>query len=211
MDIRLLLIKLWTLEPDSIRHSRCKAKQVHTFDPQKHFLWTIVGPDSSYSLFEIHICWNVLRDDKMDPPIQTEYLRSGGATTLIFIVDGARAVSSFVMRSPIPANIVVPPESTTFAYKSLRMSTSHFMMDWKVVSWIPLASLPMKDGWKSTSGHRKRSLPTVITLPSGSSYVFSLSELSAAAFISVSKSRATYDSFSFTSRTISRSAVVVNE
>merc|ERR1719155_297744 len=180
-------------------------------DPQKHFLCTIVGPDSSYSPFEIHICWKVLNEERMEPPIHTEYLRSGGATTLIFIVDGARAVSSLVIRSPMPANIVVPPERTTFAYRSFRISTSHFMMDWNVVSWIPLASLPMKDGWKSTSAHRKRSLPTVITLPSGSSYVFSFSELSAAAFISVSKSSATYESFSFTSRTISRSAVVVNE
>merc|ERR1712084_211579 len=69
----------------------------------------------------------------MEPPIHTEYLRSGGATTLIFMVDGARAVSSLVMRSPMPANIVVPPDSTTFAYKSLRMSPSHFMIDWNVV------------------------------------------------------------------------------
>merc|ERR1712164_66131 len=87
------------------------------------------------------------------------------------------------------------------------MSTSHFMIDWNVVSWMPLASLPMKLGWNNTSGQRNRSLPTVITLPSGSSYVFSFSELSAAAFISVSKSSATYESFSFTSRTISRPAV----
>ena len=79
------------------------------------FLWTMVGPDSSYSPLEIHICWKVLKEEMMEPPIHTEYLRSGGATTLIFIVDGARAVSSFVMRSPMPVNIVVPPESTTFA------------------------------------------------------------------------------------------------
>merc|ERR1712124_109440 len=178
---------------------------------QKHLRCTMVGPDSSYSPLEIHICWKVLSDERMEPPIHTEYLRSGGATTLIFIVEGANAVSSFVMRSPIPANIVVTPESTTLAYKSLRMSTSHFMIDWKVVSWMPLASLPMKDGWKRTSGHRKRSLPTVITLPSGNSYVFSFSELSAAAFISASKSNATYDNFSLISRTISLSAAVVNE
>ena len=69
-----------------------------------------MGPDSSYSPLEIHICWNVLNDDKIEPPIQTEYLRSGGATTLIFIVEGARAVNSFVMRSPMPLNMVVPPE-----------------------------------------------------------------------------------------------------
>merc|ERR1712124_40265 len=84
--------------------------------PQKHFLWTIVGPDSSYSPFEIHICWKVLNEDKIDPPIQTEYLRSGGAITLIFMVDGARAVNSLVMRSPMPVNIVVPPLKTTLAY-----------------------------------------------------------------------------------------------
>merc|ERR1719313_3254932 len=136
------------LRPDRCLHT-CTA-QISECD-QKHFLWTMVGPDSSYSPFEIHICWNVLREDKMEPPIHTEYLRSGGATTLIFIVDGAKAVNSLVMRSPMPANMVVPPESTTFAYRSLRMSTSHFMIDWKVVSWMPLASLPMKLGWKSTS------------------------------------------------------------
>merc|ERR1719362_2766964 len=126
----------------------------------------------------------------MDPPIHTEYLRSGGATTLIFIVEGAKAVNSFVMRSPIPANMVVPPERTTLPYKSFRMSTSHFMMDWKVVSWMPLASLPTKLGWNKTSGQRNRSLPTVMMFPSGNSYVFSLSELSVAFFISASKSSA---------------------
>jgi len=40
--------------------------------------------------------WNVLRDERIEPPIQTEYFLSAGATTLIFIVDGARAtISSF--------------------------------------------------------------------------------------------------------------------
>merc|ERR1711890_101768 len=150
----------------------CKKQSLQQwscYSTQKHFLWTIVGPDSSYSPFEIHICWKVLSDDRMEPPIQTEYLRSGGATTLIFIVEGARAVNSFVIRSPMPANIVVPPESTTLAYKSFLISTSHFMMDWKVVSWTPAASLPTMLGWNNTSGQRKRSLPTVMMFPSGSS------------------------------------------
>merc|ERR1711937_572054 len=97
----------------SIQHGVEKAIQgTWGMIPQKHFLWTMVGPDSSYSPLEIHICWKVLSEERMEPPIQTEYLRSGGATTLIFIVDGAKAVSSLVMRSPMPANIVVPPEST---------------------------------------------------------------------------------------------------
>merc|ERR1712050_753926 len=165
------------VHPTSRPHSKV-TKAGPIGQAQKHFRWTMVGPDSSYSPFDIHICWKVLSEDKMEPPIQTEYFRSGGATTLIFMVEGASAVSSFVMRSPMPWNMVVPPDKTTFWYKSLRMSTSHFIIDWKVVSWIPLASLPTKLGWNKTSGQRKRSLPTVMMFPSGSSYVFSLSELS---------------------------------
>merc|ERR1711999_4677 len=105
----------------------------------KHLRWTMVGPESSYSPLEIHICWKVLKEERINPPIHTEYFLSGGATTLIFIVEGAKAVNSLVMRSPMPSNIVVPPDNTTLAYRSLRISTSHFMMKIKVVSWIPLA------------------------------------------------------------------------
>ena len=39
---------------------------------------------------EIHICWKVDREARIEPPIHTEYLLSGGATTLTFIVEGAR-------------------------------------------------------------------------------------------------------------------------
>ena len=35
----------------------------------------MAGPDSSYSCFEIHICWKVDNEARMDPPIQTEYLK----------------------------------------------------------------------------------------------------------------------------------------
>ena len=60
------------------------------------------GPDSSYSSLEIHICWKVDREARMEPPIQTEYFLSGGAIILIFMVGGARAVISFCIRSAIP-------------------------------------------------------------------------------------------------------------
>merc|ERR1712001_23653 len=63
----------------------------------------------------------------MDPPIHTEYFLSGGA--MILMVDGAKAVISFCIRSAIPGYMVVPPDMTVLAYKSLRMSTSHFMME----------------------------------------------------------------------------------
>ena len=76
------------------------------------------GPDSSYSCLLIHICWKVEREAKMEPPIHTEYLRSGGATTLIFMEDGASAVISFDMRSAMPGNMVEPPDSTMLPYRS---------------------------------------------------------------------------------------------
>jgi hypothetical protein len=87
------------------------------------------GPDSSYSCFEHQRFWNVLSDARIEPPIQTEYLRSGGATILIFMLAGERAVSSFCIRSAIPGNMVVPPERTTFPYKSRRTSRSHLKME----------------------------------------------------------------------------------
>merc|ERR1719492_203712 len=95
---------------------------------QKHFRWTMAGPDSSYSCFEIHICWKVDREARIDPPIHTEYFLSGGAMILIFIELGARAVISFCILSAIPGYMVVPPDNTVLAYRSFRMSTSHFMM-----------------------------------------------------------------------------------
>merc|ERR1711871_1383325 len=97
----------------AFRYAYAEADTWSLWQSQKHFLWTMDGPDSSYSFLEIHICWNVLSEERIDPPIHTEYLRSGGATTLIFIVEGAKTVSSLVILSPIPVNIVVPPESTT--------------------------------------------------------------------------------------------------
>merc|ERR1711874_954006 len=70
---------------------------------QKHLRCTMDGPLSSYSCLEIHICWKVESDERIEPPIHTEYLRSGGAMILTFIEAGASAVSSFERRSAMPA------------------------------------------------------------------------------------------------------------
>merc|ERR1719495_474617 len=94
-----------------------------------HLRWTIPGPDSSYSSLVIHMVWKVDRDDRMEPPIHTEYFLSGGAMILIFRVEGARAVISFCIRSAIPAYMVVPPDMTMLAKRSFLMSMSHFMME----------------------------------------------------------------------------------
>jgi len=73
--------------------------------------------------------WKVLKELKMDPPIQTEYFLSGGATTLIFMLEGASAMTSLVSLSAIPGYMVVPPDMTMFPYRSFLTSTSHFMID----------------------------------------------------------------------------------
>ena len=46
----------------------------------------MLGPDSSYSSFVIHMLAKVESEERMDPPIQTEYFLSGGAMTLTFMV-----------------------------------------------------------------------------------------------------------------------------
>merc|ERR1719468_1485505 len=48
---------------------------------------------------------------------------------LILMVEGAKAVISFCIRSAIPGYMVVPPAMTVLAYRSFLMSTSHFMME----------------------------------------------------------------------------------
>ncbi|OWK05871.1 hypothetical protein Celaphus_00012898 [Cervus elaphus hippelaphus] len=70
------------------------------------------GLDSSYTCLLIHFCWKVDREAGMEPPIHTEYLRSGGAMILTFSVLGARAVISFCTLSAMPGYMVVPPDST---------------------------------------------------------------------------------------------------
>jgi len=37
----------------------------------------------------------LLKDAKIDPPIHDENFLSGGSNTLIFIVEGAKAITSF--------------------------------------------------------------------------------------------------------------------
>lgn len=60
---------------------------------------------SSYQPFQIHICWNVSNQERIDPPVHTEYLRSGDDD---FDLDGegVKAASSGDVRSPLPANMV---------------------------------------------------------------------------------------------------------
>jgi hypothetical protein len=54
------------------------------------------------------------------------------------------------------------------------------MMELKVVSWMPLASMPTMLGLNSTSGQRKRSLPMVMTCAGSQQYAEFLLEAAAA-------------------------------
>merc|ERR1719226_470409 len=109
------------------------AREERAASRQMHLMWTMPGPVTSYSSFVIHISANVLSEERIEPPIQTEYFRSGGAVMVTTIAAGTRALSSFAIRSSIPGYIVVPPESTMFSYKSLRTSTSVAIIELKVV------------------------------------------------------------------------------
>ena len=78
-----------------------------------------------------------------DGATNPHYLPSWETMILIFIMLGARVVVVCIL-SAMPGYMVVPPDSTVLAYRSLRISTSHFMMELKVVSWIPQDSMPRK-------------------------------------------------------------------
>lgn len=123
---------------------------------QKHFLWTIEGPDSSYSGLEIHICWKVEREARMDPPIHTEYFLSGGAIIFIFIVLGARDVISFCIRSPIPGNgyrvlIELIKHNLT---RSSRVVFNYRSCKWIKVDIIQFSSLVISTGYFSSGKYQ---------------------------------------------------------
>lgn len=98
------------------------------------------APCSSYSAFDTHMDLNVAKDARMDPPIQVLYNRSGDAAILIFMSLGDKEClrTSFSNRSPKPGNMVLPPESTIFAYIVLRKSVSHLMTHRTKQSCTPL-------------------------------------------------------------------------
>ena len=88
----------------------------------------------------------------------------------------------------IPGYIDIPPDKTIFPHKLFLISSSHFMIELFGVSWIPLHSIPNKDGWNKASGHLNLSFPIVMTYPSGNSYDFSISDDEAAFCITSEKS-----------------------
>ena len=81
-------------------------------------------PCSSYSAFDIHICWKEPRLAKIDPPIHTLNLRStalaGLVTFTLLVAASATCVAACAARSRSslslsPGSRAVPPERTTLA------------------------------------------------------------------------------------------------
>ena len=138
-------------ELEAFCDSECQWQKLFSGIMKYILRWTMPGPISSYSCLLIHKFWNVDNDPirqvvqhlvfseniwdapRIDPPIQTEYLRSGGATTLTFIEDGARSTSSFRRRSAMPGNMVVPPDITTLPYLWIE-DVSERLYDW--IEWL---------------------------------------------------------------------------
>lgn len=76
-----------------------------------HFLSTCPLPPSSYSWLEIHICWKVPMDAKMEPPIQAPNRRSAQPLALISLrrmLDGIRMDRSRFKRSGNPCVTILP-------------------------------------------------------------------------------------------------------
>lgn len=65
----------------------------------------------------------------MDPPTHVKYYLSGGAITLVFILEGINVVNYFIILSGVPGNIVEPPLKIIFVYKSFLTSKSTFIID----------------------------------------------------------------------------------
>ena len=65
------------------------------------------------------MAWKVDKELKMDPPIHTKNFLSAGATTLIFMVEGASWVTYLFNLSGIPGYIVVPPPTSILEISSL--------------------------------------------------------------------------------------------
>ena len=86
------------------------------------------------------------------PPIHTECLRSSGAPTLIFTAEGAKGRQLLCHALAIARQQRGTAGRHGISIKVLADIHVAFMMNWNVVPWIPLASLPTRLTWQSTLG-----------------------------------------------------------
>ena len=132
--------------------------------------WRGAGKSESDPLLDTHICWKVPRDADIDPPIQTLCLLVGGVTTLIFMLLGAKAVTSLFTLPAIPENMVESSLSAMFPYKSFLISMSRFIMNCGQFHEFWLFSFRSEMVGGKTSGQRDLSTPIVIACLSRNSW-----------------------------------------
>lgn len=132
---------LWcALDPPSRSQHQCSALRSLsegattrdcTLPARKSAPKTATGKITETKLLETSA--NII-DKTTDTLIVQRACHSVGATTMKFILNGANAVDSFVMRSLVNWKMAVPPDNTKLAYNFLRLSTSHFVK--KEAPWI---------------------------------------------------------------------------
>ena len=132
--------------------------------------WRGTGKSESDPLLDTHICWKVPRDADIDPPIQTLCLLVRGVTTLIFMLLGAKAVTSLFTLPAILENMVESSLSAMFPYKSFLISMSRFIMNCRQFHEFRLFSFRSEMVGGKTSGQRDLSTPIVIACLSGNSW-----------------------------------------
>lgn len=93
-----------------------------------------------------HILRKVDKEARMDPPIQVEYFRSGGAYILIFVSLDVDFLNSDNNLSPNPLKSVEPPDKRIFEYKDERRSMSTFEIELQIIWCSPRDSLPIISG-----------------------------------------------------------------
>ena len=123
-------------------------------------LYTVSHP--SFRLINVngsHTLRKVLRPARMLPPIQVEYLRSGGAKIFILISLTATFCSSVNNRSPKPLVRVLPPDKTILLYRDFLRSRSTRLIASATIWCTPGYSSPIISGSNKISGALKRSAP----------------------------------------------------
>ena len=104
----------------------------------------IEGANSLYHCLLIHICLKVDSEARMETPIHTEYLCSGGAIILDLHGAGCEG-GDFLLHPSVIPGYTVPLDSTVLACTSLQMSTSHFITELKV-DWVDATGFHAQEG-----------------------------------------------------------------
>ena len=107
---------------------------------------------SSYYCLVTHILSNGYKHDSIEPPIQGEYYLSAGAIILKSIEFPPNLFILLESLSAMFGNRVFPPTITIFSNNYFFISVSIKKYDLYTISSIPIHSLCINFGVKSTSG-----------------------------------------------------------